>query len=114
MFDGEHGIALHTMQGNWASSQGEGEVSWFFSNCSGILGYILEVRWGWTFKTRVCSATSGLLSSYEGHVRNLNEAWQCNTDASLGETGDTGSLSSYHSDIGIPTNFQQESGIVIF
>ena len=30
MFDGEHGIALHAMQGNQASSHGEGEVSWFF------------------------------------------------------------------------------------
>ena len=29
MFDGEHGIAQHAMQGNRASGQGEGEVSWF-------------------------------------------------------------------------------------
>ena len=29
MFDGEQGIALHAMQGNWTSSLGEGEVSWF-------------------------------------------------------------------------------------
>ena len=29
MFDWEHGSALHTMQGNRASSRGEGEVSWF-------------------------------------------------------------------------------------
>ena len=42
MFDGEHGIALQAMQGNWASSHGNGEVSWFFSSCSGKLGYILE------------------------------------------------------------------------
>ena len=28
-FDGEHGIALHAMQGNRASSLSEGEVSWF-------------------------------------------------------------------------------------
>ena len=27
MFDSEHGTALHTMQGNQASSCGEGEVS---------------------------------------------------------------------------------------
>ena len=26
MFDEEHGVALHTMQGNWASFHGEGEV----------------------------------------------------------------------------------------
>ena len=42
MFDGEHGIALHAMQGNQASSCGEEEFSWFFSSCSGNLGYILE------------------------------------------------------------------------
>ena len=38
MFDGEHGIALHTMQGNRASSCGKGEVSSFFSSFSGNLG----------------------------------------------------------------------------
>ena len=31
---------------------------------------------------------SGLLSSYEGHLRNLLEAWQGNMDASRGEAGD--------------------------
>ena len=35
MFDGEHGIALHAMQGNRASSHGEGDVSWFLSSYSG-------------------------------------------------------------------------------
>ena len=38
MFDGEHGIALNAMQGNQASSHGEGEVSWFFLSCGGNLG----------------------------------------------------------------------------
>ena len=47
MFDGEHGFALHTMQRNWASSRGEGEVSWFFSSRGDKLGYILELQWGW-------------------------------------------------------------------
>ena len=36
---------------------------------------------------------SGLLSSYDGHLRNLNYALQENTDASGGEAGDRGSLS---------------------
>ena len=72
VFNWEHGIALHAMQGNRASSLGEGEVSWFFSSCGGNLSYILELPWGWPFKTRVSSATSGLLSSYDGHLRNLN------------------------------------------
>ena len=35
-------------------------------------------------------------------------------DASGGEAGDRGSISSWHSGIGIPTNFQGESGIVTF
>ena len=66
------------------------------------------------FQTCVCSATSGLLSSYEGHLRNLLEAWQGNRDASQCEAGDPGSLSSCPRDVGIPINFQEESGIVTF
>ena len=33
VFDWEHGIALHAVQGNRASSPGNVEVSWFFSSC---------------------------------------------------------------------------------
>ena len=69
MFDCKPGIALQAMQGNWASSLSEGEVSWFFSSCGRNLADILELRQGWTFKTHVCSATSGLLSSYDGYLR---------------------------------------------
>ena len=46
MFYWEHEIALHVLQGNQASSRGEGKVSWFFSSCGGNLGYILELRLG--------------------------------------------------------------------
>ena len=35
-------------------------------------------------------------------------------DASGGETGDQGSLSSWNSDIGIPIHLQKQSGIVTF
>ena len=42
MFDWENAIALHAMQGNRASSRGEGEVSWIFSSCDRHVGYILE------------------------------------------------------------------------
>ena len=73
-FDVEHGILLHALQWNWASSHGEGEVSWFFSSWGRNLGYILELRRGWPFKTRVSSATSGLLYSCEGHLGILFEA----------------------------------------
>ena len=78
------------------------------------LGYILELRRRWPFKTRVSSGKSGLLSSYEGHLSYQHKAWQGHMDASRGEAGDRGSHSSFHSDIGIPINFQQESGIVTF
>ena len=33
--------------------------------------YILELRRGWPFETRGCSAKSGLLSSYDGHLGKL-------------------------------------------
>ena len=88
MFDWEHGIALGAVQGNRASSLGEGEVSWFFCSCCWIPGYILELRRGWHFKIRFCSVTSGLLSGYDGHFRNLNKACQDNTDAYGLEVGD--------------------------
>ena len=37
---------------------------------------------------------AGLLSTYEGNLRNLHEAWQGNTDTSRGKVGDRVSLSS--------------------
>ena len=76
--------------------------------------YNLELRRGWPFETRVCSAKSGLLFSYDGHLGKLNEAWQGNTDSSGGEPGGQASLISRHSYIGIPINFHEESGIVTF
>ena len=54
------------------------------------------------------------MSSYDGYLRNLNYAWQDNTDASGGEGGDRGSLHSWKSDIWIPIHFQKESGIITF
>ena len=72
MFDWEYGIALHAMQGNRASFPSEGDVSYNFSSCGRNLGYIRELQRGWPFETPLCSAKSGLLSSYEGHLGNLN------------------------------------------
>ena len=77
-------------------------------------GYILELWLEWPVKTRVCSATSGLLSSCGGHLSILLEAWQGNRYASQAVVGDPDILSSCHRDIGIPINFQEESGIVSF
>ena len=78
------------------------------------MGYIFELRRGWPFKTRICSATSRLLSSYDGQLRNLLEAWKGNMDTSQGEAGDEGSLSRCQNDIGIPINFQEDSDIITF
>ena len=41
VFEGEQGIALHSMQRNWASSRFEGDVSWLFSSCGRILSIFL-------------------------------------------------------------------------
>ena len=72
MFDWVHGIALHTTQGFWASSPAEGDVSWDFLSCGRNLGYILELELGLKFETLLCSAKSGLLSGYDGHLQNIN------------------------------------------
>ena len=72
MFDWENAIALHAMQGNRASSRGEGEVSWVFASCGKNLGYILELRRGCPFETGVCSVKSGHLSRYEGQLWKVN------------------------------------------
>ena len=63
MFDSEHGIALHPMQGIRVLTPAEGDVSWDFSSCSRNLGYILELQWEWLFETPLGSAKSGFLSS---------------------------------------------------
>ena len=114
VFDFEHGTPQHEMQGNRESSCGKGEVSWVFASCGRHLVYILDLRRGWTFETRVCSVKSALLSSYDDHLGKLNYAWQENTDASGGVPGSQASLISWHSYIGIPINFHEESGIVTF
>ena len=53
VFDWEYGIAVHTMLGNRTSSLTEGEVSPFLSISGENLWYILELQWGWPFKTRI-------------------------------------------------------------
>ena len=72
MFDFKHGIALHAIKGNQASIRDKGKVSWVFLSCGRNLGYILELWWGSPFETRISSVKSGVLSSYDGHLRNLN------------------------------------------
>ena len=72
MSDSELWIALHPMQGNQASSPSEAYVSWDFSSCGRKLEYILELQRGWPLETPLSSVKSGLLSRYDGHLRNLN------------------------------------------
>ena len=114
LFDWEPGTPQQEMQGNRASSCSEGEVSWVFSSCGRHLVYILELQREWPFEPRVCSAKSGHLVSYDGHLGKLNYAWQENTDASGDEPGGQASLISWHSYIGIPINFHEESDIITF
>ena len=71
VFDWEHGIAVHAMQRNRASSLAERDVAYFLLSCSVILGYIFEFRRDWPFEIRLLSVKSALLSSYDGHLRNL-------------------------------------------
>ena len=63
MFDWEHGVALHSMQGIRALTPADGDDSWDFSSCSRNLGYILELQQGWQFETPLFSAKSEFLSS---------------------------------------------------
>ena len=72
VFHWENAIALDTMQGNRASSRGEGKVSCVFSRCAWKLGYILELRRGSPFEPGVCLVKSGHLTRYEGQHRNVN------------------------------------------
>ena len=72
MFDWKQGIALHSVQGIQALTPTEVDVSWDFSSCSRTLGYILELQWRRPFETPLWSEKSGILCSYEGHLRNLN------------------------------------------
>ena len=72
LFHWEYDIALHEMQGNQASSPSEAYVSWDFPSCGRIVGYILELQRAWPLETPLCSETSGLMSSYDRHLRNIN------------------------------------------
>ena len=62
MFDWEHGIALHPMQGIQALTHSVEDVSWVFSSHSSNLGYILELQREWPIETPLGSVKSGFLS----------------------------------------------------
>ena len=106
---------MHAMKGNRASSLGGwgGSLMVFFGLWREP-GVYSRVKAGVAIKNFICSLMSGFLSSYDGHLRNLNYAWQDNTDASGGEAGDRVSHSIWHSDIGFTTHFQEGPGIITF
>ena len=52
-----------------------GKSHGFSGVAAGTWVYILELWRGYPFETRVCSAKSGLLSSYDGQLGKLNYAW---------------------------------------
>ena len=85
-----------------------------FSSCGGNLGYILELRGDDPSKLMSVQRyhdSCRVTSDNSGFSLRLR---QVNRDASGGEARDPGSLSSCQRDIGIPINFQEESGIVTF
>ena len=59
------------MQGNRVSFPGEGMSHGIFQ-IGRNLWFILELQRGWPFEPPLGSAKSGLLSGYDGHLRNLN------------------------------------------
>ena len=63
VFDWEHGIAVHPVQGIQALTPAKWDVALDFSSCSRNLGYILELQRGWPFETPLGSEKSGFLSS---------------------------------------------------
>ena len=62
VFDWEHGIALHPMQGTRDLIPAKEDVSWDFSICSENLGYNHKLQRRWPIETKLGSAKSGLLS----------------------------------------------------
>ena len=75
--DSELWIALHPMQGNQASSPGEGYVSWDFSSCSRNLWCILELQRGMAIWN----------SSLFSEVRIPVYLWQTPQESNLGLKG---------------------------
>ena len=72
MYDWERGFALHAIPGNRSSSLAEGESHDFSRLAVGMWGIFSRYGVEWPFKTLDCSVTSGLLSRYDGYLRNLN------------------------------------------
>ena len=61
------------------------------------------------FQNSCFSVMTGLLSIYEGYLRNLSEAWQGKRDDSRGEARDPGSLSCVTGILGSLSIFKSEA-----
>ena len=92
----------------------KGKSRVFSRVAAGSWGVFLRYGVDCTSKIMFFSATSGHLSSNEGHLGNYFEAWQGNRDTSRREAGNPGPLSSSNMDIEIPINSQEESHIFTF
>ena len=71
MFDWEHGVLCVHCRGIGPHLTANGK-SHGFLELRQEPGVHSRVTAGWVFETRLISAKSGLLSSYDGHLRNLN------------------------------------------
>ena len=88
---GNRGSLLCWLGTRNSSSRNAGELGLILRQWGSLLSFLelLQapvvyslVTAGWPFETRVCSAKSGVLSSYDGQLGKLNYAWQENTYAS--------------------------------
>ena len=93
MFDAEHGTALEAMQVNQASFHCQRGNLMVFLDFRWEPGVSFSVKTEMYFKHSCFSATSGLLSSFQGHLRILLESWQGCRDTSGVEEGDQVSTS---------------------
>ena len=74
LFDWEQGIALHAIQGNRGLMPERAASLMIFLELRREPGVCSRVMVGVAIKNFVCLLTSGLLSSYDVHLRNLNYA----------------------------------------
>ena len=74
LFDWEQGITLHSIQGNRGLIPERAASLIFFLDLWRETGLCIRVMAGVAMKNYVCTLTSGFLSSYDVHLRNINYA----------------------------------------
>ena len=108
-YEGEHGIALKSLQGIWASSHFEGVISWCFSSCCGKNWVSLEFQRGCQGTSHVALRKSDHFNVTRGHLEIPLESLQGNRASSRVEEGNSGFLSACYRDFRVLTEFQQGS-----